>query len=166
MIWRVKSCICGTEGGWEQNRGRGKHSACPVSACVARALHPVSSTGVRCWQHVQHWPVLPVSGADGSQVLKCAERRPFYFRSLTVGAAVPRNCECHQLKSMTSQNLSWECCLHPVLPALPHLGVEELCQSRHARDLLEWIRQTFSLERCPRLLVPLFSMFMSSQMCA
>lgn len=82
------------------------------------------------------------------------------------GWAGPWNYECHQLKSMTSQNLSWKCCLHPVLPPLPHLGVEELCQSRHARDLLEWIRQTFSLERCPRLSVPLFSMFMPSQMCA
>lgn len=33
--------------------------------------------------------VLPVSGTDGAQVLQCADRRPFYFRSLRVGAADP-----------------------------------------------------------------------------
>lgn len=163
---RVKLCICGTERCWGQNRGTGKHSACPLSAHMAQALHPVSSTGVQCWQCVQHWPVLSVSGADGPQVLQCAERRHFFFHSLTVGAADPWNYKSHQLKSMPSQNLIWKCCLPPVFPPLPHLGVEELCQSWHALDVLEWIRQTFSLESRTRLLVPLFSLLLSSQMCA
>lgn len=51
---RVKLYICGTGMYLGQNCGPGKHSASPESTCMAQALHPMSDTGVQCWQHVQH----------------------------------------------------------------------------------------------------------------
>lgn len=72
----------------------------------------------------------PVSGTDGAQVLQCADRRPFYFLSLTVGVADPRYYKPHQLNSMMSQKLMCIQCLPPpLLQPLLHLG-EELYRAK------------------------------------
>lgn len=66
----------------------------------------------------------PVSGTDGAQVLQCADRRPFYFLSLTVGAADVQYYKPYQLNSMISQKLM---CIHCLPPPLlqPLLHLEE-----------------------------------------
>ena len=129
------------------------HGSSPTSCVKHRstvlAVHPAltspfsmwsrwTTSAVMCWEETLLFP-FPHSGCSWPLKLQ-----------------VP-SIKKHDISKSDLEILPSSCCF-------PHLGVEELCQSWHALDLLEWIRQTFSLERCTRLLVPLFSLLMSSQM--
>ena len=125
-----------------------RHRSIVLAACPAAMTSPFSkwsrwtTSAVMCWEYTLLFP-FPHSGCT-------------WLLKLQAPSIKKQDISKNDLEMLTS----------PVLPPLLHLGVEELCQSQHALHFLQWIRQTFSLERGARLSVPLFSLLMSSQMLA